>query len=48
MFLFLIAEDMLITKKIIACCKQFDILVLDHIIIGNRDSLSFADTCLLE
>lgn len=41
-------EDMLITKKIIACCKQFDILVLDHIIIGNRDSLSFADTCLLE
>lgn len=41
-------DDMLVTKKIIACCKQFDILVLDHIIIGNREFLSFADSCLLE
>lgn len=42
------SEDIVITKKTIACCKQFDILVLDHIIIGNKDYLSFADSCLLE
>ena len=41
-------EDMLLTKNIIACCKQFDILVLDHVIVGNRDFVSFADSCLLE
>ncbi len=41
-------EDKLVTKNIIACCKQFDILVLDHVIVGNRDFLSFADSCLLE
>lgn len=41
-------EDMLVTKNIIACCKQFDILVLDHIIVGNREFLSFADSFLLE
>lgn len=41
-------DDMLVTKNIIACCKQFDILVLDHVIVGNRDFLSFADSCLLE
>lgn len=42
------AEDTLITKKIVACCKLFDILVLDHIIVGNKQFLSFADSCLLE
>jgi DNA repair protein RadC len=42
------AEDTLVTKKIVACCKLFDILVLDHIIVGNKQFLSFADSCLPE
>lgn len=41
-------EDMLVTKNLIDCCKLFDILVIDHIIIGNKEFLSFASTFLLE
>ena len=40
--------DIFITKKIQASCKLLDILVLDHIIVGNRKFLSFAASCLLE
>lgn len=40
-------EDLNLTKSIIACCKPFNISVLDHVIIGNKKYLSFSEEGLL-
>jgi DNA repair protein RadC len=39
--------DISITKKIVEAGKLFDILVLDHLIIGKGNHYSFADSSLL-
>ena len=41
-------EDKMITKKIIAAGKIFDIIVLDHLIIGENSYFSFADEGLMK
>ena len=40
-------DDMELTKKIIIGCKALDIIVLDHIIIGQNKYYSFSDEGLL-
>ena len=39
--------DREITKKLVYCAKLFDIMVLDHIIIGQGGYYSFADSGLI-
>ena len=41
------AEDKLLTKNIVAAGKIFDIIVLDHIIIGENSYFSFAEHGLM-
>lgn len=41
-------EDISLTKKLIEAGKILDIRILDHLIIGDNDYLSFADQGLLE
>ena len=40
-------DDIELTKKIIIGCKALDIIVLDHIIIGQNKYYSFSDEGLL-
>lgn len=40
-------EDRELTKKIVKNCNSFDIVVLDHIIIGQNKYFSFSDEGLL-
>ena len=40
-------DDIELTKKIIMGCKALDIIVLDHIIIGQNKYYSFSDEGLL-
>lgn len=39
--------DIELTKKIVSCLKPFDVTVLDHIILSDKDFFSFADEGLL-
>jgi len=41
------AEDKMVTQKIIKACSFFDVIVLDHIIIGKDSYYSFADHGLI-
>ncbi len=41
------AQDKALTKKIVDAARYFDIRVLDHIIIGKNDYLSFHDEGLI-
>ncbi len=41
-------HDLELTKKLLSIGKLFDINVLDHLIIGDRDYLSMADAGLME
>ncbi|HPG38252.1 MAG TPA: DNA repair protein RadC [bacterium] len=41
------AEDKMVTQKIIKACSFFDVIVLDHIVIGNDSYYSFADHGLI-
>ncbi len=40
-------EDLKITKQLTDAAKLFDINVIDHIIIGNNEYLSFVDEGLI-
>jgi DNA repair protein RadC len=41
------AADRAITDLVVDACKLLDIRVLDHIIVGNRATYSFADKGLI-
>lgn len=40
-------QDIKLTKKVQECCNLFDITLMDHIILTEDSSLSFAGECLL-
>lgn len=41
-------EDLIITRKIIEGAKILDIKILDHIILGGNDSMSFREKGLIQ